>query len=106
MGVSADGSTINIQSVDAGIVNKALDTVMQADAVSGAGFSQLLTLADKVITGAGGIIAATQETTSKQMDMINTTANDQAGAIDQKTMMVMVGVAGAVAIAFASNRGK
>lgn len=108
MGLSADGSTLNVtmQSLDGGIVQKALDTVANADAISGQGFNQLLTLADKVITGAGGIIAATQETTNKQMDIINTTANDQRGQIDQKTIMVAVGVAGAVAIAFAVGNKK
>lgn len=106
IGVSADGSTINVQSMDAGIVQKALDTVASADAISGQGFNQLLTLADKVITGAGGIIAATQATTDKQMDIISTTANDAKGQIDQKTIMVVVGVAGAVAVAYAMNKGK
>lgn len=108
MGLSADGSTLNVtmQSMDAGIVNKALDAVVQADAISGQGFSQLLTLADRVITGAGGIIQATQQTTDKQMDIIATTANDAKGAIDQKTIMVGIGVAGAVAIAFAVGNKK
>jgi len=108
VGISTDGSTVNMtmQSMDAGIVTKALDTVAQADATAGQGFSQLLTLADRVITGAGGIIQATQQTTDKQMDIVATTANDAKGAIDQKTIMVGIGVAGAVAIAFAVGNKK
>jgi len=107
VGLSADGSSVSVtmQSMDAGIVNKALDTVANADAVAGQGFNQLLTLADKVITGAGGIIQSAQNTTDKQMEIIATTANDAKGAIDQKTLMVGLGVAGLVAFAYV-NKGK
>lgn len=103
MGLAADGSTINVsvQSVDAGIVGKALDTVAQADATNGEGFSKLLTLADKFITGAGDVIQKTQDTTLAQIQAVNAAANDKAGNIDQKTIMVGIGVAGAVAVAIA-----
>lgn len=102
-GLASDNSTISItnNSLDAGIVNKALDVVSQSDATNGDGFARLLNLADKIIVGAGDILTTTQATTQKQLEMINTAANDKSGQIDQKTIMVAVGVAGAVAVAYA-----
>jgi hypothetical protein len=115
-GLASDGATINLTqnttTLDGGIVNaalgsvntnigKALDVVAQADATNGDGFTRLLNLADKFITGAGNILETTQATTQKQLDTITTAANDKSGQIDQKTIMVAVGVAGAVAIAYA-----
>ncbi len=99
-GIAADGATINIQELDSGIVKSALDTVKANDATNGAGFTQLLALADRFFTGAGEMINKTQDatikqqdTTIKQIDQINTAANDQSGKIDQKTLLIVAGAA-------------
>lgn len=96
IGISSDSSTVNVTTLDAGIVSKALDTVAAADATSGAGFSQLLGLADKLFTGAGSMIEKTQNASLAQLETINAAAADQQGTIDQKTMIVLaVAAAGA-----------
>lgn len=93
IGIAADGANVNITTLDAGIVQAALDTVKADDATNGAGFNQLLNLADKLFTGAGEVINKTQETTIKQIDQINSAANDQKGSVDQKTLMIVGGAA-------------
>lgn len=96
IGISSDSSTVTVNALDADIVNKALDTVAAADATSGAGFSQLLGLADKLFTGAGSMIEKTQNASLAQLETINAAAADQQGTIDQKTMIVLaVAAAGA-----------
>lgn len=105
IGISSDGSTINVQALDGEIVKQALETVQTADATAGEGFSQLLTLADKLFTAGGEIITKTQDTTLAQLETINTAANDQKGSIDQKTMIVL-GIATAGAIAYVASKRK
>jgi hypothetical protein len=95
-GIASDGATVTIESIDGGIVQSALDTVKANDATNGAGFTQLLTLADKFLSGAGEVINKTQDTTIKQIDQINTAANDQTGKIDQKTLLIAAGAAVAI----------
>lgn len=115
IGLASDSSTINVtnQTLDNGIVNSALGTVNDAlaaisanDATNGQGFSQLLTLADRLFQGGGEILSKTADTTLAQVAALNTAQNDSTGKIDQKTIMVAVGVAGAVAIAYATSKGK
>ncbi len=103
IGISSDSSTVTVQALDAGIVSKALDTVASSDATAGAGFTQLLTLADKLFTGAGAVIEKTQDTALAQIGSLNASANDARGTIDQKTMIV-IAVAGAAAYAL-SRKG-
>jgi hypothetical protein len=106
VGISSSGGTVNVQALDGAIVQKALDVVGSADATSGEGFAALLGLADKLFTGAGSAINAQQTTTLETLKTINTAANDQKGAIDQKTMIVLA-ISGAAALAFvASRKGK
>jgi len=97
IGISSDSSTVTVEALDGAIVQKALDTVQAADATAGQGFSQLLGLADKLFTGAGEVISSTQNASLKQLETLNTAANDSKGTIDQKTMIVLA-VAGAAAI--------
>lgn len=104
IGISSDGSNITVEALDGDIVTKALDTVKAADATAGAGFQQLLTLADKLFTGAGQVVETTQATTLEQIKSINTAQNDSKGAIDQKTIIVL-GIAGAVAYAATRKKG-
>ncbi len=96
IGISSDSSTVTVNALDGDIVKKALDTVSAADATAGAGFSQLLGLADKLFTGAGSMIEKTQSASLAQLETINAAAADQQGTIDQKTMIVLaVAAAGA-----------
>lgn len=100
IGLASDSSTVSItnNSIDAGVVNKALDVVGQNDAVNGEGFTKLLTLADKLFTGAGAVVEKTQDTALAQISALNTAANDSRGDIDQKTVMVVAGIAAAAFI--------
>lgn len=102
IGISSDSSTVNVQTVDAGIVTKALETVNMADATNGQGFQALLGLADKLFTTADGTLKTTQATTLAQVGALNTAQNDAKGSIDQKTIIVLA-VAGAAAM-FAFKR--
>lgn len=104
VGISSDQSTVTVNTLDAGIVDKALQTVQLADATSGQGFSQLLALTDKLFTGAGQALQTTQATTLAQVGALNQAQNDARGAVDQKTIIVLA-VAGAAA-AFAFSRKK
>lgn len=102
VGISAEGSNVTVNTLDAGIVGKALDTVQAADATNGEGFDKLLGLADKLFTQGGELISNTSQATLQQVAALNTAQNDQKGAIDQKTIMVL-GIAGAVAIVAANG---
>lgn len=105
IGISSDESTINIQSVDGEIVKRALDVVEMSNATAGDGFGQLLSLADKFLTGAGESVGKTQDTTLAAISAVNSAVNDSKGAIDQKTMILLAGVAAAVVI-LPKMRGK
>jgi len=105
--ISAENSTIdvNVESLDADIVNKALDTVQVADASNADGFSKLLTLADK-LTSTTQSTAATMAGTY-QNDVLKGVARakaEDAGRLDQQTIVVL-GVA-AVAGIVLMKRGK
>lgn len=76
-------------------------SINQSTKTNGDGFSALVNLADKLFSGAGRILSDTQAATLGQIGALNTAQNDAKGAIDQKTIMVMVGVAGAVAVSIA-----
>lgn len=93
IGISSDSSTVTVQALDGDIVKKALDTVAGADATAGQGFTQLVALADKLFTGAGAMIDKTQTASLSQLETINTAMNDQKGAVDQKTLIIIGGVA-------------
>ena len=104
VGVSSDSSTVTVNVLDEGIVKAALDSVNNsinatsaADATNGEGFSRLLGLADKLFTGAGELVGKTQDTALAQIDRVNSAANDKAGSIDQKTVVVL-GIAAAAAL--------
>jgi len=103
IGLSSDNSTINIQTLDAGIVGQALDTVNVGVTGLGEGFESLLNLAGDLFSQGGELIKTTQEQATSAVEAINTAANDREGSIDQKTMIVLA-VAGAVA-AFAFKKG-
>lgn len=106
VGVSSDSSTVNVTntSLDPQIVNHALDVVSASDATNGVGFTQLLALSDKLFSGAGQVIHDQNQAVLGQVSAINTTANNAKGAIDQKTLIIIV--AGAAVAIFALKGGK
>lgn len=95
IGVSSDSSNVTVtnNTLDAGIVNTALDVVKANDATNGAGFTALLNMADKLFTASADVIGKAQDTTLAQVGNLTTLANDQKGVIDQKTLII-VAVAG------------
>lgn len=103
IGISSDSSTINVQSLDGKIVEKALDTVQVADAANSQGFTTLLGLADKLFTGAGQTLQTTQAATLAQVGALNQASNDARGTIDQKTLII-IAVAGAAAYAYSRKK--
>lgn len=96
IGISSDQSTVMVNTLDAGIVSKALDTVSAADATAGQGFAQLLTLAGKIMEGGFAALASSQSLTNAAY---RSATNDKAGAIDNRTIAIAV-VALAAAWAF------
>jgi hypothetical protein len=99
-------SNVNVQSVDKDIAKAAFDFASGADATNGAGFSKLLDVADKFMT-------KTTDTASSMaaryqgdvLDAYSRAKADEAGGIDQKTMIVL-GVAAAAVVVMVNQRGK
>lgn len=91
IGVSSDQSTVSVtnNALDAGIVNTALDVVKSNDATNGASFTALLSMADKMFNNASTMIGKAQDTTLSQVGALTTLANDQKGAVDQKTLIIL-----------------
>lgn len=102
LGVSADRSTINVQTLDGGIVNKALETVAAADATAGEGFNKLLELTENLFDAGGKLLENNAATTLAQLAQLNTARNDTQGKIDQKTIVLLV--VGAVGVAWAFRK--
>ncbi len=107
VGISADNSSVNVQSVDSEIVKRALDSVDVSTANAGAGVDKLLDVADRLFTGAGQMVSQTQNAALAQLDTLNRAQNDAKGAIDQKTL-VIIAIAGAamVIVPKISKKGK
>lgn len=114
IGITADNSSVNVQSLDAGIVSKALDTVQAGDATNAEGFAallnsgsegfeRLLTVAEKLITNSSDVVSKSQDAALAQIEAINARAADQEGSIDNKTLTVLA-IAGAAALVL--SRGK
>lgn len=118
MGISSDSSTITVNntSLDKGVIDAAMKAVSGANATAGegfskvlgladglfeentAGFSKLVGLADRLFVSGADLISRTQDATLAQIDAVNSSANDERGAIDQKTIIVLA-VTGAVVAA-------
>lgn len=97
IGISSESSNVNVTTLDAGIVNKALDTVQISDAANKQGFTGLLNLAETLFTQGGELLSKTADATMQQIEAVNAAANDREGAIDQKTIIVLA-IAGAAAL--------
>jgi hypothetical protein len=107
IGITADNSSVNVQSLDAGIANKAIDANAEGLTAllnSGSeGFERLLTVAEKLITNSSDVVSKSQDAALAQIEAINARAADQEGSIDNKTLTVLA-IAGAAALVL--SRGK
>lgn len=100
VGVSSDSSTVTVNSLDAGAIEKAFAFASGAgESVSGT-MDKVLGLADVILKGSIDAVKGTNAVVSQAYE---TAKNTQSGAIDQKTMMVLA-VVGAVAFV-ASKKG-
>ncbi|HJV24565.1 MAG TPA: hypothetical protein VJ673_02715 [Aromatoleum sp.] len=100
-------TTTNYQTIDAGSVqmagdtiSKALDVVAGADATAGDGFERVITLAGDMMDAGRQMVADTQQAALSAYSQATT---EKAGTIDNKTIIVL-GIAGA-AVAFALANG-
>lgn len=92
IGISSDSSSITVNALDGDIVKQALDVVGTADAANGEGFTKLLTLADKLFTAGGTILETSAANTQANIAAMQTTMNDAAGKVDQKTLLIVGGL--------------
>ncbi|SHL44991.1 hypothetical protein SAMN05216428_102441 [Nitrosospira sp. Nsp11] len=97
VGINAEDSVINVESVDKDMMVRALDSVDLATATGGEGLDKLLNVAVGLFEGAGALVDKTQSTALAQLDTLNRAANDSRGAIDQKTMIALA-IAGAAIV--------
>lgn len=103
IGISSDSSTVYVEALDAGIVQKALDTVAAGDAISGEGFEKLLSLTERLFDAGGAILDKTADTTMQAVQAVNTARNDAVGSIDQKTLIIMA--AAGLGVAYLLKKG-
>lgn len=110
VGVSGDGNAVSIVTnvTDGGIVSRGLDTVDKAinavslsNATNAEGFESLLKTAESLWDRGESLIGQTQQAVA---DAYSRAKNDEAGTIDNRTIIVLA-VAGAAAFAFAKRKG-
>lgn len=95
---NAQGFTALLSSV-----NKTIDANTSAGTGAAQSFNGLLKLAGDLFATGSQMIGKTQDATLAQLATINTAANDQKGAIDQKTIIVLA-VAGAAAVVLSKRK--
>jgi hypothetical protein len=86
------------------VATKAINAVSVADATNAAGFSNLLSLADKMFSKSGQLMVDSQQAALDKVAQISTVANDSRGAIDQKTIVILA--AAGLGAAYLIGRGK
>lgn len=89
-GVTADNSTVTIQSADPRIVQSAMDAVSIANATAGDGFARLLQTTERLFAGG-------QAATVDAVQSAVTAASESRGVFDQKSIIILA-VAGLVAL--------
>ena len=94
VGVSnSSGNVINI--TDGGTVARALDSVDLASATAGEGFDKLLQVADDLFSRGQQLIGTTQQAV---VDAYAQASQESRGSIDNRTIIVIAGVAAAALI--------
>lgn len=107
IGITSDSSTVNVQSMDAGLVkaaldvvsgvdasnrdgySKLLDVVVSTEAAGNEGYSKLLSLTEKLFSASGQILEKTADTSLAAVSAVNSARNDATGTIDQKTLVIL-----------------
>lgn len=106
VGVSADSSTVTMNVTDAGIVSRALDSIDMAGATNADGFARLLKTAapmfDSMFDRGQALIGQTQ---SAVADAYGQARNNQAGTIDQRTMIALAVLAAIAVYATKKKKG-
>ena len=105
-------ANVTVNSLDSTITGQAFDFAKVADASNGEGFSKLLGLAEKTITSLSNSMNKSQDsifnTVGKSQDAVlgalQTVQNDQKGAVDQKTMIVLASAAAVTIVAMNRKR--
>ncbi len=95
VGVSGDKNVITVNSLDEGIVTKALETVQVNDALGQEGFSKLLAVAENLFNKGEGLIGQTQAAVA---DAYSQAQTDAKSTIDNRTIVVLGVAAAAVGI--------
>lgn len=95
LGVSADNSTVTVNTLDDGIVNEALKTVQISDAISADGFGKLLNVAESLFNQGQNLIGQTQSAVAQAYSQAQT---DAKSTIDNRTVIVLGVAAAAVGI--------
>lgn len=95
LGVAGDSNVVTVNSLDEGIVTKALETVQVNDALGQEGFSKLLTVAQNLFNQGQGLIGQTQAAVA---DAYSQAQTDAKSTIDNRTIVVLGVAAAAVGI--------
>lgn len=95
LGVAGDSNVVTVNSLDEGIVTKALETVQVNDALGQEGFSKLLTVAENLFNQGQGLIGQTQAAVA---DAYSQAQTDAKSTIDNRTIVVLGVAAAAVGI--------
>lgn len=93
--VGGKRNTVTINTLDGGIVEKALDTVQLSDALGADGFNRLLSAAEKLFEQGGTVIGQTQTALA---DAYGKAATENKSTIDNRTLIVLAVAAAAVGI--------
>lgn len=99
LGISADNSTVTVNSLDADIVRDTLN-------LAGDGFARLLSTTENMFLRTSQAAESSQDAVLGQLNTLSAAQVDSAGGIDQKTMLLLI-VAGAGVLAlFVWKKGK
>lgn len=98
---NSNGNAVTINTMDGGIVARALDSIDTNNATNAEGFTKLLDAAESLWQRGENLIGQTQKHVA---DAYSQAQTDKAGTIDNRTLIVL-GVAGAAALAFMNRKG-
>lgn len=108
VGISGNNSSIALydysQRVDPEIAKAAFAFAEKSDATNADGFSKLLGVAEGLFERGESLIAQTQDRVADAYAAAGSQVIDQAGRIDQKTMIVLA-VVGVAAVAVLNRKG-
>lgn len=97
----SSGNTINVETLDAEIVGKALDSVNVSNALNSDNFTKLLDVQKDMFNTSQGLIGQTQQAVA---DAYSQAQTDAKGTIDNRTMIVL-GIAAAAVVVMINQKG-